>query len=123
MLISSTYNCADANICTDNELTLQQWASGNVTSRTDPTLSASSFMGKKDKCITKAWDANNYSCPEYINYAPNGFVFSDIVAPGLVFNKDKAINIDEDVTASIITSFIMNNAKSDTNNAMFKSIY
>jgi hypothetical protein len=120
--ISYTYNCADPTLCTDKELTLMQWASGNVTLNPDQTLAQSNFMGAKDKCITKAWGGQvqtNFFCPEYVNYAPNGFVFNDIVAPGLIFNKERSINLDDTVSASIVTSFIMNHENSQPNNEIF----
>lgn len=45
-LISTTYSCADENLCTHQELSLMQWTTSAVTKKVPDDLEGNRFIGR-----------------------------------------------------------------------------
>jgi len=118
-LISLTHSCESPNLCTGTELTLKQFSSGSVTLTQPAELASNQFLGKVDKCLTKAWNSNLFSCPEYVNYAPDGFTMNSTTA-GNLFDTSNGLNVDDASVATILTNAFMNKSQEEELNSTYQ---
>lgn len=104
-LIKTTLGC---DTCTPDELTLIQWTTGKATLEQPAEYAGSTFLGTANICSTTAWGyETNFKCPEFINY--DQLMHLNTSTAYNLFDSERMISLDDEVTASIVTSFMMNN--------------
>jgi hypothetical protein len=110
-LTAQTFSCADPKACTNKELTLMQWATGIVTMTQPDSLKGNKFLGTADKCLNNAWGAQTFNCPEFVHYAPDPTNYNTANA-ALLFSSERGINLDDEVVATTVASFVAQNQES-----------
>jgi len=120
-LIATTMGCASATQCTTDELTLMQYVSGQVTLNQPQELAGNKFLGAAEACLTDAWGAGVYNCPEIHNYAKEGTLTTAQAA--LLFDETSGNSLMDGQVAVELTKFILRNPSNDTNLALLKSLY
>ena len=76
------------------------------------------YLGKADKCLTNSWANMTYNCPEFVNYSPSGFSLNMSAAESLV-DHERLINLDDEVVATLVTAYVLQNEKLDTLNSLY----